>query len=114
MDAYSALAEDEAAPSRTRRAAAFAAHFGKLALNALYPPTCLACRAATDAHGALCPVCWSAMRFIVRPFCERLGTPFEQDLGEGLLSPQAIADPPVVRRARAVARFEDGPARRLV
>jgi ComF family protein len=43
-----------------------------------------------------------------------MGTPFEQDLGEGLLSPQAIADPPVFRRARAVARFEDGPARRLV
>ena len=54
------------------------------------------------------------MRFIERPFCERLGTPFEQDLGEGLLSPQAMADPPVFRRARAVARFEDGPARRLV
>ncbi len=54
------------------------------------------------------------MRFIERPFCERLGTPFEQDLGAGLLSPQAIADPPVFRRARAVARFEDGPARRLV
>jgi ComF family protein len=35
-------------------------------------------------------------------------------LGPGLLSPQAIADPPVFARARAVARFEDGPARRLV
>ena len=54
------------------------------------------------------------MRFIERPFCERLGTPFEQDLGEGLISPQAMADPPVFARARAVARFEDGPARTLV
>jgi len=54
------------------------------------------------------------MRFIERPFCERLGTPFEQDLGAGLLSPQAVADPPVFARARAVARFEEGPARRLV
>jgi ComF family protein len=54
------------------------------------------------------------MRFIERPFCDRLGTPFEHDLGEGLLSQQAVADPPVFRRARAVARFEDGPARRLV
>ena len=53
------------------------------------------------------------MRFIERPFCERLGTPFDQELGEGLLSPQAIADPPVFARARAVARFEDGPARKL-
>ncbi len=113
MDANSALAEDEAAPSRTRRAVAFAGNFANVALNTLYPPTCLACRAATDAHGALCPRCWSAVRFIERPFCERLGTPFEQNLGEGLLSPQAIADPPVFARARAVARFEDGPARTL-
>lgn len=55
------------------------------------------------------------MSFIERPFCERLGVPFAQDLGaEGLLSPEAIADPPVYARVRAVARFDDGPARRLV
>jgi predicted amidophosphoribosyltransferase len=53
------------------------------------------------------------MRFIERPFCERLGTPFEHDLGQGLVSPQAMADPPAFARARAVARFEDGPARAL-
>jgi ComF family protein len=87
---------------------------GRSALDALYPPTCLACPIATAQIGALCPECWRQMRFIERPFCERLGTPFEQDLGPGLLSPQAIADPPVFARARAVARFEDGPARRLV
>jgi len=90
------------------------ASLGRIALDAIYPPTCLACRAATAQTGALCPECWRHMRFIERPFCERLGTPFEQDLGPGLLSPQAIADPPVFARARAVARFEDGPARRLV
>src|ERR1700734_3968932 len=99
---------------RPRRLRGAAAALGRAALDALFPPVCPACRAATGAHGALCPACWRAMRFIERPFCERLGTPFEQDLREGLLSPQAIADPPVFRRARAVARFEDGPARRLV
>ncbi|HZZ61774.1 MAG TPA: ComF family protein [Roseiarcus sp.] len=102
------------APPWTKRAALLGLRFAKAAVDALYPPTCLACRAATDAHGALCPRCWSAMRFIERPYCERLGTPFEQDLGEGLISPQAMADPPVFARARAVARFEDGPARMLV
>ena len=86
----------------------------RAALDAVYPPTCLACRTAVDAHGALCADCWRKMRFIERPYCDRLGTPFEQDLGAGLHSPQAIADPPVFARARAVARFEDGPARRLV
>jgi ComF family protein len=102
-----------AAPPWTRRAASLGLRFAKAAVDTLYPPTCLACRAATEAHGALCPRCWSAMRFIERPFCERLGTPFEQDLGQGLISPQAMADPPVFARARAVARFEDGPARKL-
>jgi hypothetical protein len=100
MIANSASFDDPAGPPWTRRAAAFARRFAGAALDTLYPPTCLACRAATDVHGALCPRCWRAMRFIERPFCERLGTPFEQDLGEGLLSPQAMADPPVFSRAR--------------
>jgi ComF family protein len=90
------------------------ARASRAALDTLYPPICLACRAATSEAGALCSTCWRAMRFIERPFCDRLGTPFEHDLGEGLLSPQAVTDPPVFQRARAVARFEDGPSRRLV
>jgi ComF family protein len=97
-----------------RRAGAVATRLAGATLDLVFPPTCLACRTATLAHGALCPRCWSAMRFIERPYCERLGTPFEQDLGEGLLSPQAMADPPAFGRARAVARFEDGPSRKLV
>jgi len=64
--------------------------------------------------GAVCADCWRRIRFIERPFCERLGTPFAQDLGPGLLSPAAMADPPVWNRARAVAAFDDGPARQLV
>ena len=82
--------------------------------DTLYPPVCLACRNAISATDALCPQCWSAMRFIERPYCERLGTPFEHDLGPGRLSAGAVDDPPVYARARAVARFEDGPARKLV
>ncbi len=88
---------------------------GHALLNFVFPPVCIACRKATAAHEALCPRCWSQMRFIERPYCERLGTPFEQDLRQpGLVSPAAIADPPVFARARAVARFEDGPARLIV
>ncbi|WP_293809399.1 ComF family protein [uncultured Bosea sp.] len=79
----------------------------------VYPPTCIACRAATGEAQALCPACWRGIGFIERPYCERLGTPFPVDLGPGLLSPAAIADPPVFARARAVCRF-DGTARELV
>ena len=101
-------------PGFWSKLAGAAVSIGRVALDAIYPPTCLACRAATAQTGALCPECWRRMRFIERPFCDRLGTPFEQDLGPGLLSPQAIAVPPVFARARAVAHFEDGPARQLV
>jgi ComF family protein len=103
-----------ARPGSWARLAGAVASLGRVALDAIYPPSCLACRTATAETGALCPQCWGQMRFIERPFCDRLGTPFEQDLGPGLLSLQAIADPPVFARARAVARFEDGPARQLV
>ena len=85
------------------------------AADLVFPPSCLACRKATAARDALCAVCWAGMRFIERPYCERLGTPFEADLETpGLLSPDAIAHPPVFSRARAVARFDDGPSRQLV
>jgi ComF family protein len=106
--------DSRAAPSWRGRAFGVFAALGRATLDFAYPPTCLACRAATAEPGALCPRCWRDIRFIERPFCERLGTPFEQDLGQGLISPQAMADPPVFDRARAAARFEDGPSRRLV
>jgi ComF family protein len=73
----------------------------------------MACKAATESSDTLCPACWSAMRFIAAPLCDRLGTPFPVDYGGPLLSPAAIADPPVFARARAVALYE-GPARELV
>jgi ComF family protein len=85
------------------------------ALDIVFPPACLACRKAVAAHGALCPACWRLVGFIEKPYCERLGTPFAYDLGvPGLQSPEAMANPPVYQRARAVARFEDGPVRALI
>jgi ComF family protein len=101
-------------PRVTQFAAALGAA-GNRGLDVLYPPACLACRKATAAHYALCSDCWGEMRFIERPYCERLGTPFAQDLRTpGLISPEAMAEPPVFRRARAAVRYDDGPARRLV
>jgi ComF family protein len=85
---------------------------GVLAL--IYPPTCSGCGAATADPGALCPSCWSGLRLIEDPVCQRYGTPFAVDLGVGpLLSPRAIAEPPVFARGRAVALYE-GVARSLV
>ncbi len=83
-------------------------------LGLVYPPVCIACGAATGSPHGLCAGCWTGMRFIERPWCERLGTPFAVDLGvPGLISPAAMAAPPVFARARSVARYDDT-ARRLV
>ncbi|MFD1745171.1 ComF family protein [Rhizobium helianthi] len=82
-------------------------------LDIVYPPACSVCGARTQRHFAICPDCWSRMRFIERPYCDVLGIPFRQDQGEGALCAQAIAEPPSFDRLRAVALHE-GPARSLV
>jgi ComF family protein len=71
------------------------------------PPLCPACREPVRDAGGLCAACWSRLNFITRPYCERLGIPFAYDPGPGVLSMQAIADPPAYARARAAVRFDD-------
>lgn len=48
----------------------------------LYPPVCQVCggKRASAAEGFVCSRCWSQVRFIKPPFCERCGLPFEGDL----------------------------------
>jgi ComF family protein len=103
---------EHTAPYATQRAtisrvATVARTVARNALGVIYPPACIACGAATGEAHTLCARCWGEIRFIERPFCERLGTPFAVDLGMPLLSPAATADPPVFERARAVARYDD-------
>src|SRR5690348_15221962 len=69
-------------------------------LDLALPPLCAACREPVEGRG-LCPACWSKLSFITRPYCERLGTPFVYDPAPGILSMEAIADPPAYNRARA-------------
>jgi ComF family protein len=79
----------------------------RVLIDVALPPLCPACREPVGDAGALCAGCWSKLSFITRPYCERLGIPFAYDPGPGILSMQAIADPPAYARARAVARFDE-------
>lgn len=63
--------------------------------------------------GTVCGHCWPSLRFLDRPWCEVLGTPFALDMGIGAVSPEAIANPPPFRRARSAVVY-DGIARQLV
>lgn len=79
----------------------------------LFPPVCAGCQRLVSEPGVLCGQCWPKMRFIERPFCEVLGTPFAQDFGAGFLSAEAIANPPPFDRARAAVVYS-GVARESV
>jgi ComF family protein len=92
-------------PRLSRLAQAARASF-RLLLDIGLPPLCPACREPVGDNG-LCAACWSKLSFITRPFCERLGIPFAYDPGPGLLSMEAIADPPSYDRARATVRYDD-------
>src|SRR5665213_3277954 len=86
-----------------KRAAEAARAVLRTALDLALPPLCPACREPIEGRG-LCPACWSKLSFITRPYCERLGIPFAYDPGPGVLSMEAIADPPAFGRARAIQR----------
>jgi len=50
-------------------------------LALVYPPACQLCgeeRAAAN-DGFVCPDCWSKVRFIQPPFCQRCGLPYQGD-----------------------------------
>jgi ComF family protein len=76
------------------------------ALDIALPRLCAVCRELVEGEG-LCASCWSKLSFITRPYWERLGIPFVYDPGPGILSMEAIADPPAYNRARAAVRFDE-------
>ncbi|WP_187969303.1 ComF family protein [Aquibium microcysteis] len=82
------------------------------AARILFPPLCGGCRTIVSIPGSLCGACWSELRLIERPWCEILGTPFQYDMGDGAVSPAAIADPPAFDRARSAVSYT-GVARRM-
>ncbi len=85
----------------------------KRLLNLVLPPQCLACDTIVADQGGLCASCWNEFRFVSRPMCEVTGMPFSVDLGTGLVSPEAIANPPSYDVMRSVA-LHDRIARQLV
>ena len=85
----------------------------KSAFHFILPPRCLGCDGLVADQGGLCATCWQDMPFIEKPVCDRTGKPLVFDLGENILSAEAMANPPIYRKMRAATRY-DGTARRLI
>src|SRR5581483_805723 len=78
-----------------------------LVLDFALPRLCPSCREPLGEGAGLCAQCWSKLSFIAPPYCARLGIPFVYDPGAGLLSMEAIANPPAYDRARAAVRYDE-------
>jgi ComF family protein len=79
----------------------------RAALDLVYPPLCMSCRAQVREPGALCAACWQAVHFLDGPMCACCGLPFEFDPGPGTLCAACHADPPAFDAARAVMRYDE-------
>jgi len=79
----------------------------RLILDFTLPPLCPSCREPLGDGIGLCASCWSKLSLIEPPYCARLGIPFVYDPGPGLLSMEAISNPPAYDRARAAVRYDD-------
>src|SRR6202162_2899898 len=106
----------EASPSRSvsthlrgafRVARGAWSHAARLALDIALPTLCVACREPVHGDG-VCATCWGKLSFIAPPFCPRLGIPFVYDPGPGMLSMEAIANPPAHARGRGRGRYDRG------
>ena len=71
------------------------------------PPLCLVCEAIIAEPGACCPGCWSKIRFIAKPICEITGAPFSFEVVGGMVSADAIANPPPYTQCRSAVVYDD-------
>ncbi|MGF1649522.1 MAG: ComF family protein [Hyphomicrobiaceae bacterium] len=79
----------------------------------IVPAACPACRTPLAEPDALCAPCWSSVRFIVAPLCDRTGRPLPFQVDGPVVSAAALADPPDYDHARAVG-LHQGALRTLV
>jgi len=87
---------------------------GRLALDAVLPPRCIACGDIVGAGTALCGACWPGLELIAAPQCARCGLPFAFDQGPDALCGGCAANPPAFDRARQALRYNDLSARLIV
>jgi ComF family protein len=82
-------------------------HGGRLVLNLLFPPLCVACRVQVAQARSLCPKCWGAMSFIEGAVCSVCGAPFEVDPGGETVCAACHAKPRDFDRARALLHYDE-------
>jgi ComF family protein len=81
-------------------------NIAKIALDLLFPPLCMACRAPVGEAG-LCAPCWSAVSFLDGAGCACCGLPFPVALEGENSCAACLANPPAFDAARAILAYDD-------
>ncbi len=89
------------------------ARLGRVVLDLVLPPRCLACGVLVEAQGRLCAGCWAEIGFVLGRQCRTCGVPLPNVSAEAPVCGHCLDEPPVFERARSALRYE-GVARRLV
>ncbi len=79
----------------------------RLALDFLFPPLCVSCRARVSEPHSLCAQCWRAINFLDGPVCHKCGTPFDVDPGGETVCGACHLKPHDFAMARAVMRYDE-------
>lgn len=80
---------------------------GRLLLNAVLPPQCLACSTVVDTPGHLCGPCFGRFTFITPPHCGICGLPLDQTITDDLICGACVVERPVYGQARAVFIYDE-------
>jgi ComF family protein len=86
---------------------------GRVLVDGVLPPRCLACGDIVGEPHSLCGGCWAAMTFFAPPWCALCGLPFPHPAAEDAVCGACAAERPHWDRARAVLRYDKN-SRRLV
>ncbi|MGE4065119.1 MAG: ComF family protein [Rhodospirillaceae bacterium] len=79
---------------------------GRMLLNSVLPPQCLACAAIVETPGHLCASCFSRFTFITPPHCGICGIPLTQTVTDDLICGACVTERPVYGRARAAFVYD--------
>ena len=80
--------------------------FGRACQNLVFPPRCLICHQWVGEVG-VCSACWSALPFVMDPFCARCGIPLPESVEKNTVCGGCLKSPPLFCRARAPLVYGD-------
>jgi ComF family protein len=103
----------EVSASLAVRASSGLLRIGRVLVDGILPPRCLACGETVDEPDSLCGRCWSGIAFFAPPWCAACGLPFPHPMGEDALCAACARERRSWDRARAVLRYDKN-SRRLV